>query len=375
VKKSAMQLHGAERIIRAHEPLYIDADLKHLFPLLLPPSDAMKVHRILVAHGVSERCRKELGGNGTLIIRPALVDVDHVRLQANGGMPFAIGRVSANQPFIHVLDDRSLELVLRMFDTAPDLINYLTKKEAFVASGQLEFATGEEALIGLFMADVGPDGEHRFTVPTAGPVSLNESWWHRFVNSPEAAAKLKADQISYLWDGLIERFAHHFREGTAEHLTEDTDAAQHAAILRFFARENRTRRRSLSRMLVEMIKTTSADQRRLRLMPPLRPGDPYWVLLLFPFHKSATYEQNRIARRWFLEACALVTKLVHPDALDIVGFATESGEGTSRSEDSMHFDARVWTPEMEARARELQNEYQILTKPDLLKWTEKEYPV
>jgi hypothetical protein len=56
VAKSAAQLHGAERVLRGREALFLDAELKHPFPLLLPDPTRMPVHRILVAHGVSDRC-------------------------------------------------------------------------------------------------------------------------------------------------------------------------------------------------------------------------------------------------------------------------------------------------------------------------------
>jgi hypothetical protein len=39
----------------------------------------------------------------------------------------------------------------------------------------------------------------------------------------------------------------------------------------------------------------------------------------------------------------MVTKLMFPEALDIACFATESGNGTSRTEDALYFDAGVWT--------------------------------
>jgi hypothetical protein len=149
-------------------------------------------------------------------------------------------------------------------------------------------------LLGLFLSDIGPDGEHDFVVNSTDPISINESRWHRYVTSPEAAAKAKADQISYLWDGLIDRFAKHFREGTAEHLSS-TSASEHALILRFFARENRTRRRSLSVIVIDMIETTVPNQRRLRVMPPLTAGDPYWVLLIFrSFVRSRTKQTAKL---------------------------------------------------------------------------------
>ena len=124
-----------------------------------------------------------------------------------------------------------------------------------------------------------------------------------------------------------------------------------------------------------MIETTVPNQRRLRVMPPLGPGDPYWVLLVFPFLRSVTYEANRETRRAFLEACALVTKLMNPDALDIVAFATESGNGPSRSEDALYFDARTWTPEMQEHARQLQKDDNILTTAERREFTVQEYPL
>jgi len=66
---------------------------------------------------------------------------------------------------------------------------------------------------------------------------------------------------------------------------------------------------------------------------------------------------------------------MNPDALDIVGFATESCGGTLRSDDAMHFDARDWTPRMEAQARELQRDCYVLTKADRRGFTVRGYPV
>jgi hypothetical protein len=40
----------------------------------------------------------------------------------------------------------------------------------------------------------------------------------------------------------------------------------------------------------------------------------------------------------------------------------------------MYLDVRVWTREMEAQARQMQKDYQILTDPAVLKVTVKEYP-
>jgi hypothetical protein len=377
IEKSAQQLYGAERVIRARETLYLDASLTAEIPLALPESSVLKVHRVLVAHGACDRCRVALGGSGTLMIVPQIIGDAHLTPRSNGGTPFAVGQINPAKGYVHVLDDAALVLLLRTLDTAADLIAYLSKKEALITSGRLGFAAGEEALLGWYSSDIGTDGEHDFVAPAGAPVNapiaVDESRWHRFATSPEAARKLEADQVSYLWDHTIELFAHHFRQGTADHLT-DTNPESHASILRFFACENRTRRRMLARAIVEMLETTKPDMRRLRVLKPSRPGDPHWVLLLLPFPKGVAYRDYRDARRGYLEACCMVTKLMHPDAQDIVGFATETARGAEGSEDAIYLDAREWSEEMANQARQLQRDLGILVAPTMMEGTEYELP-
>ena len=45
--------------------------------------------------------------------------------------------------------------------------------------------------------------------------------------------------------------------------------------------------------------------------------------------------------------------MLFPEALDLVGVATEPGEATARSQDVIYIDARDWTPEMQAQAEDL----------------------
>lgn len=376
VQKSAAQLYGAERVILAREPLFLDPQLGAPFPLALPDPREMRIHRVLVAHGASERCQQHLGGHGTLVLQPSLVGDDHVKPPAEGGVPFSLGRVDSSKGFIHVLDDASLDLLLRTLDTAPDLIAYLQRKEDLMLSGRLALATGEEALLGMYLADVDDDGNHTFRLPDDGSaIAIDESWWYRYISGPEVVAKREADRISYVWDDIIERFAKHFREGTAEHLSH-REAAEHARILQYFARETRVRRRLLAKTAIDVVVSTEPHQRRLRVIPPVQQGDPFWVFLAFPYLKTVSYEQNRTTRRWFLQACCAVTKLMWRDTKDIVGFATESSRGNAgRSEDALYMDVREWTPEMEAEAKRLQHEHRILTNANFFEFHEAEYPI
>ncbi|HKE83521.1 MAG TPA: hypothetical protein VKB50_07205 [Vicinamibacterales bacterium] len=385
VEKSAKQLWGAERHIRQHpHRIFIDSKCKIQLPIQLPGQTRMRIHRVVVAHGASQRCREALGGSGSLMIMPQIIGDDHKKTRANGGAPFAIGRVSATNPFVHVLDDTSLELLLKNLDTVSDFVGYIRKKEAFIESGRLGMAAGEEALLGLYVAKLNGNDEHDFVVSAQAddtPIALSESRWHEFLKSGERRRQREADKVSYLWDGLIEQFAGHFMAGTSHHLSEvDSTHGDFEKVLRFFARESRLRRRVLSSALVHMHRTTPATRTRLRVVPPMRPGDPYWVLLLFPFANNLNvgervpYERYRAIRQEYLNCCLRVAKLKWPEALDIVGFATESGRESYGSEDAAYLDARIWTDQMQRDARTVQEKLQILITPNMIATHISEYP-
>src|SRR5579859_3895192 len=77
----------------------------------------------------------------------------------------------------------------------------------------------------------------------------------------------------------------------------------------------------------------------------------------------------------FLESCCAVVKLEYPEALDIVGVATETGiSNGSRSEDAIYLDARTWNDEMEAKARELQEKLRICKNLRRIEEQMQEYP-
>lgn len=318
------------------------------------------------------------------MIIPQVVGDDHQLTQAKGGTPFAIGRVSATKPFVHVLDDTSLDLLLKNLDTVSDFVGYLRKKEAFISSGRLGMAAGEEALLGWYVGKINDDDEHDFVVPSeAGGklLALSESRWHDFLKSGERRRKLEADEVSYFWDGLIEEFAGHFMAGTSHHLTDvESTHYDFEKVLRFFARESRLRRRLLAGAVRDMHRTTPPTQRRIRVVPPMRSGDPYWVLLLFPFAenlnigRTVAYEHYREVRQEFLNCCLRVVKLIWPDALDIVGFATESGRQEHGSEDAAYLDAREWSDAAQEHAKLLQTNLGILVKPNMIGVRAAEYP-
>ncbi len=377
VEQSGKQVWGAERWIKTFpDRLYIDRECAQRFPMPLPDPSAAQFHRIVVAHDVSARCRKELGGTGSLMIIPRVIGPMRTANWADGGRAFTIGQLDPARGFVHVLDDTSLEVLMSTLDTVTDFVNYLSKKERFIESGKLACAAGEDELLAWYLTNINAEGEHDFIVKSGvDDVAIGEGFWADFVSSPERQAQIEANRISYAWDLLIERFAGHILAGTQYYTTKP--GVEHGErIMRFLAREPRTRRRMLAKHLSEMIETTPDTWKRTRVVGPSHPGDPYYVFLLLP-RGRATEAEYRELRYKLLEACCMVTKLEYPDALDIVGIATETGNSPkmSRSEDALYFDATIWTPEDEAEARSLQEDLGLLTNVTKLAGVERDYPV
>ena len=376
IEKSARQLWGAERWIRAHpDRVFLDAKCTKKFPLSLVATPTTVFHRVVIAHGAAARCIRELGGTGSLMLNSAVVGSAHTLPREKGGVPFMVGQVDSTKGYVHVLDDTTLVILLETLDTVTDLSAYLTKKTNFIKSGIVLSAAGEEELLAHYLTHLNANKEYDFVFKDGvNAVTLDEGFWQDFVTSPQRTSQFEANKISYIWDDIIERFTRHFLQGTSQFLS-DTTLSSHELILRFFAREPRVRRRMLSSAIIDMVKTTPPHLRRLRVMLPSRPGDPYFVLLLLPKPVDPPYGEYREVRRKYLEACCQVVKLDFPDALDIVGFASETSATVGRSEDAVYFDARLWTEEMASEAKKDKAALKILTTATKVEGVEHDYPL
>lgn len=373
VEQSARQIWGAERWIREHpDRLFVGPDCTRRFPIPLGDPAKLRFHRIVVAHNSSARCRREFnGGSGTLMVQTDLVGRQHYTY------PFRVGRIDPSKGFVHVLDDVSLNLLLRELDTVADLTQYLKRKERFLASYPAIWVPGEEELLAIYLQKVDAQGNHDFVLPVQPDEELNviifeEGYWVSFQQHRDRLARIQADRISYTWDTLIEKFSHHIRTGTLDEPIS-TEIAYHEHALRRLAREPRTLRRSLSRHLLDLVLTTPPDKSHVRVHFSQKPDDSCYVFLVVPPAPHADREQRRFRRDMLLTYCK-VAKLTYPAARHIVGIATESGDIEDRSEDLIYLDTGLWTEADEQQARELRRMTGILQNPRLIYGVEKEYP-
>lgn len=371
IKKSAEQVWGAERWIRQHpDRLFTDARCQTRLPIPLPSMERARFHRIIIANDETGVRQRQVGGTGTLLVSPSIVGEQHATF------PFAVGHLDPTQGYVHVLDETSLRILLETLDTAPDFVDYLSKKEALITSGKLIAAAGEEDLLGLYLRDVNAADEHDFVIrPGMTHIVVPEGHWHHYVNSPERAAKVDADKVSYAWDMIIEKFTHHTVHGSLEH-TNATGFRDHERVYRVLARENRTRRRMLARELLDRIAATPAGGMSFRVMLPSKAGDPHYLFMILGRRAEWSESEYRKRRGALMMGYSKVLKLEFPAAKLIVGLATEpSAEGPGRSEDVMVFDVSEWSEEDARHARELQHMTGWLKKVRMRREVESEYPV
>jgi len=375
VWKSAGQVWGAERWIREYpDRLFLDPHCQQPIPVRVPRASEAVFHRVVVAHGSGPRCREALGGSGSLMIVPEIVGDAHFT-PIEKVKPFAVGRLSTSRGFVHIVDDFSLDVVLRTVDTIADFARYLEEKECLISSGRLMFAAGEEELLGQYLLDADASGKHGFALPPDGAVlALQEGFWETFQGHPDRLAQIEANRVSYAWDKLLDTFAKHMLGGT-QHYSSALAAEDPDAGLRLMAREPRTRRRILAQSLIAVVERGSLELRAARVALPSSPGDPHYVFLTLRRSPDVTYERYREVRRDLLAAYCMVTRRKWKDAVHVVGIATEPADSAGgRSEDLAYIDGTRWNEALDAEAERVERDLHIFHKVRRDAQREPEYP-
>jgi hypothetical protein len=375
IRSAAKQLKGAERWIRQFpDRLFIDRACNVRLPIAVSETSRLRVHRVIVAHGSVNRCKARLGGSGSLIIRPGIREAIRPTSADRGEEPFTLGIPPEAGGFVHVLDDTTLPRLLRTLDTVADFIAYLRRKEAFINSGRLGMAAGEEELLGVYLKDVNADDEHDFVIPGDELILLPEGHWEKFVSSPEHAAQVEADRVSYVWDHLIEELTSTLFQDTA-YDPSVVGIANTEPLLRRLAKENRTQRRFLGESLLEVARRADSQVRAARtFLSRENPSQAYVFIALDPA-ATDTPELYREVRRMLMHAYSLVARRQNPELREVVAVGTESAKESLRSFDAAFLDVAEWTAEQEEQARLLEDKGEVMKAAARVEWTGAEYPV
>ncbi|WFU00683.1 hypothetical protein QA648_10920 [Rhizobium sp. CB3171] len=366
---AANQLKGAERWINEFpDRIFLDKLCEVPFPLGLPEPGRRRVHRIVVARGAKEACRKFFdGGLGTFVVLPDLKGSDHCKPDASTFMPFAIGDIDPSGDFVHVFDDVSLDIVMRELDTISDFTDYLDKRAAFIRSGRLASAHGEEDLLAYYAIRINEQGDHDFTPPEGrtwdeiNALVIEHGNWSRYVTDPRYEAKKLADEVSYAWDRLIETFTNHLLGGTSISLEGHTYSLTNSEIaVRHMALQNRFLRRSHSQAILGALEIGRRRDVFFRAM--LSPeGSKYhetgffFVTLKYLSWMDGLggYEKYRLMRAFYIQTYAQALLMKHPHLRQVIGIAMEPpNQGRGTSEDIIFAGQTDWTEEDRNQNRE-----------------------
>lgn len=377
VEGAIREVEGAARWLRQFpDRVFFDKTCTTALPVEIPRGPNLRMHLIVVVHGAGDACKRHMnGGSGSLILNTVLSGTPETR-PAEELFPFYVGCRTPSGAFVHVLDESSLEKVISTLDTPAEFRDFLRFKEDLVASGKHIISPGEEDLLGAYLAlgdDSRPNAHGLGDLTSINLAVIEEGTWDVFQSHPAKAARDRANRDSYLWDGLIERFAKHAVEGT-QYFTSPGGPQRTERILRILVAEPRTVRRGLIAEVLRQVDSFGDRASKVWIARGRAEGSVCYVFAILrkqPGQEDAQYRQERLL---FVHLCASIARLQEPDCRVHVGIAFDPPDENGGSEDIVLIDDSVWNEELAERARRFQAETGLLTNLRKRQGTVREYP-
>lgn len=348
IEAGGKQAFGAERMLRNFpNRVFTDATCTHQLPPKLPTDPEMRVHRIVVARGAANHCRKATGLSGSLILAPG---------ELSGSAPyppFFIGDPFPDRGFVHVLDDVTLELLLSELDTITDLLDYLEEKESFIRGKRLHKSFGEENLLAWYLQRMKEDGSrHEIYCPVGRQLLLKGTEWIEFSSSAERTSRMSADRIAYAWDELIEIFSRCLLNDTLvmhdAHPAEDIERG-----LRIMAKERRLGRRGLAAAVADALHVEAGSKAFVRSIYSSRNDSLAYVFAICP-KNNFSEETYALMRREYLSDYCYVFSSKNRHIKTVVGIAMQPlNLNDSGNFDMVVMSAPDWTNEQVRDAEEI----------------------
>lgn len=333
--------HGAERYIKNGGDIFLDKDLLVPFPINIDPQK-MIVHKIIIAHGAKEACKKFSNDNiyGSLGISYGDTETEHP-------YPFMI-RISKENP-VHIFDSHNLPIIFSELDTFYDLSSYLDAKIDAIKSLDLLIYCGEEDVLAHYFLSFNETQKKHFigiSEESINSLIIEEGEWKNFTELEIYKNKKSVDKISYFWDDIIQRTCENTLNGT---ILGSTPLRGQSAIHEM-AKEPRFSRRALSEQMIKAIKqfpeSSQRFMRNLSFMPSFYKETGY-VFLQLKVDGITDYENDyRPIRQEMLEIACGATRNRFSHLKTIVGIAIDAPKfAKTNSEDLILLDCSNWTDE------------------------------
>jgi hypothetical protein len=259
--------------------------------------------------------------------------------------------------FIHVMDELSFSTLVKELDTITDFVAYLEAKEAFCqAHVDVQFQGPEENLLAVYL-----HGGRRFP-DNYDVIVVGDGLWEQFTANEGYKRKQTADEDSYIWDRLIERFSQDFLGGQLEFAPSPSGTER---AIRQMAKENRFARRILGKSFGEFLDNSSRITSRMMNCP----SGVVYVFLALPHDTPRNVRVAELGIRCF------VARGLNPECTRVVGIATERYEkGNGFSLDLYNLFRPKWSAEDQKRMEVMQKKLGYFSRPKVTKDSEDEYP-
>lgn len=386
IGESAEQIRKADLWIKKNpHAIFADGKCEQPIPLRLPPIERRRVHGICIASGCEQAASSYFDDpDGTFMIIPQLRGGDHVDFTLPHHLPFCLGDVDPDGPFVHVFNMATLDIVMSEFDTITDFTQYLNARADLIRSGRLSLSPSEAEMVANYLLTSEPNGEHRFpmisdvkgaaAIPDAA-IGFAQGEYAYLVRSPEYQLRRAANRISYEWDRLISILAHGALNDSQFRIL-DTDPTIELAerALRIMAREDRVQRRVLAGALIGARQALEEQKvgriARIAMTRDRSTSDKVaYVFLILTGADAMAQEDYRRVRASMLETYCLSVLHDYRDVKLCVGIAMMAISEAGESEDLVAYSQQEWTSEASETLRIDRENFAVLQQPLELKTT------
>jgi hypothetical protein len=324
VDKSVRQLIGASRnLFQLQVPIFKDKACKVPLGIPIPSANDEKVHSVAVV-SLTRTIDEKAPPRPFITIDGSVVGDQHVQA---GAVPFKFGDVSPNTGFVHVMDVAGLWAVLTELDTITDFARYLDARKAFIRGKAGNSASSEHSLLARYLLSFTAEGD-QLPLDSASPgnAHLDDSEWQSESVQNSFRARRKANEISYVWDAIIDRQARLLETQGFDFSTFDTVLHAERA-LRHMALESRLSRRILgSRWMTACMIKAPGQGANIRTVPHVETNSPTYVFFTAKQPSHLPRDRYRHRRREMLSEFMLVSLIDFPTSKLLVGIASELGQ-------------------------------------------------
>lgn len=197
---------------------------------------------------------------------------------------------------------------------------------------------------------------------------IGEGEWKNFLEFEPYKRKKREDEISYLWDEVIQRTCQNALDGR---LLGNSNLWAGKSPVHEMAREPRFSRRALSRAMISAIRNfpdgAKGVARNVSFMPSFYEGKAY-VFLQLKVDDFGDYEKDyRPKRQAALRIACGAAKNKFDHLRTIIGIAIDSPKYTRRnSEDFILMDCSDWTTELRADYERANAGFKFFETPNLV---------